>query len=126
MFPVTISHVCRAWRYTALHTPRLWRRITLGGSPAMWNHRIHRAKACTLDVQLCLRGAPSPLAYFNHTQLYMHLVAPHVHRWRSLEIRFTGYAPFLWNAALSALCGHSSAIEAHALRELVLAVQREQ
>ncbi|KAH9925388.1 uncharacterized protein BXZ73DRAFT_91115 [Epithele typhae] len=103
MFPVTVSHVCRAWRYVALHTPRLWRRITLdSGSLAMWAQRIHRAKACTLDVQLAPQVALAPLPYFNHVQLCMHTVAPHVHRWRSLEVRFRGYAPFLWNAALSA------------------------
>ena len=120
MFPVTVSHVCRAWRYTALHTPRLWRRVTFEGSLAMWRHRMRRAKACTLDVEYCPRGAPSHLAYFNRTQLCMHLAAPQVHRWRSLEIRFGGYAPFLWNAALSAFCGHSPSMEAHALRELIL------
>ena len=120
MFPVTVSHVCRAWRYTALHTPRLWRRITFDGNLGMWQHRIRRAKACTLDVQLCPRSAASHLAYYNHAQLCMHLIAPHIHRWRSLEIRFGGYAPFLWNAALSAFCGHSPSVEASALRELVL------
>ncbi|KAI0755310.1 hypothetical protein C8Q80DRAFT_1095613 [Daedaleopsis nitida] len=120
MFPVTVSHVCRAWRYTALHTPRLWRRINLDGNLAMWSSRIRRAKACTLDVQLCPRSSMSHLAFYNHVQLCMHLVAPQVHRWRSLEVRFTGYAPFLWNAALSACCGHSPSIEALALRELTL------
>ncbi|RDX50216.1 hypothetical protein OH76DRAFT_1402677 [Lentinus brumalis] len=120
MFPITVSHVCRAWRYTALHTPTLWRRITLDGSLSMWSHRMCRAKACTLDIRLCPRSAMSHLAYYNHVQLCMHLVVPQIHRWRSLEVRFTGYAPFLWNAALSACCGHSPSIEAPALRELTL------
>ncbi|KAI1794799.1 hypothetical protein LXA43DRAFT_883031 [Ganoderma leucocontextum] len=121
MFPVTVSHVCRAWRYAALHTPTLWRRIILDtGSLLMWSHRIRRAKACALDVQLCPKGAASHLAYYNHVQLCTHVAIPHIHRWRSLEVRFNGYAPFLWNAALSACCGHSPAIEAPALRELTL------
>ena len=121
MFPVTVSHVCKAWRYVAVHTPTLWRRITLDtGGLLMWNQRIRRAKACTLDIQLCPRGATSHLAYYNHVQLCMHVALPHIHRWRSLEVRFNGYAPFLWNAALSACCGHSPAVEAPALRELTL------
>ncbi|TBU42894.1 hypothetical protein BD309DRAFT_865424 [Dichomitus squalens] len=121
MFPVTVSHVCRAWRYAALHTPTLWRRITLdAGSLLMWNYRIHRAKACTLDIQLCPQSAMSHLGYYNHVQLCMHVAIPYIHRWRSLEVRFNGYAPFLWNAALSACCGHSPTVEAPALRELTL------
>ncbi|KAI0780698.1 hypothetical protein BD413DRAFT_464159 [Trametes elegans] len=120
MFPVIVSHVCRAWRYVALHTPALWRRITLDGSLKMWNTRVHRAKACTLDIQLAPLVAMSHLAYYNYVQLCTHVVLPYIHRWRSLEVRFVGYAPFLWNAALSGCCGHSSAIEAPALRELTL------
>ncbi|KAH9851603.1 hypothetical protein C2E23DRAFT_860494 [Lenzites betulinus] len=120
MFPVVVSHVCRAWRYIALHTPALWRRITLNGSLTMWSQRIPRAKACTLDIQLAPLVAMSHLAYFNYVQLCMHVVLPYIHRWRSLEVRFVGYAPFLWNAALSGCCGHSSAIEALALRDLTL------
>ncbi|KAI0712645.1 hypothetical protein C8Q76DRAFT_797480 [Earliella scabrosa] len=120
MFPVTVSHVCKAWRHIALHTPSLWRRISLDGSLSMWSHRMRRAKACTLDVQLSPRSAMSHLAYYNHVQLCMHLAVPQIHRWRSLEVRFAGYAPFLWNAALSACCGHSPALEAPALRELTL------
>ncbi|KAI0632068.1 hypothetical protein C8Q77DRAFT_1060642 [Trametes polyzona] len=120
MFPVTVSHVCRAWRYIALHTPRLWRRITLDSNLTMWGQRIQHAKACNLDVQLVPLGAMSHLAYYNYVQLCMHVVLPYIHRWRSLEVRFVGYAPFLWNAALSGCCGHSSAIEAPQLRDLVL------
>ncbi|KAI8978851.1 hypothetical protein BD414DRAFT_538760 [Trametes punicea] len=120
MFPVIVSHVCRAWRYVALHTPALWRRITLDGSLTMWSQRIQRAKACTLDIQLSPLVPMSHLAYFNYVQLCMHVVLPYIQRWRSLEVRFVGYAPFLWNAALSGCCGHSSTIEAPQLRELTL------
>ncbi|KAH9890075.1 hypothetical protein C8Q73DRAFT_149870 [Cubamyces lactineus] len=121
MFPVIVSHVCRAWRYIALHTPALWRRVAFReGGLAMWGQRIHRAKACPLDIQLTPYVAMSHLAYYNYVQLCMHVVLPYIHRWRSLEVRFVGYAPFLWNAALSGCCGHSSTIEAPALRELTL------
>ncbi|KAI9057478.1 hypothetical protein FKP32DRAFT_1615305 [Trametes sanguinea] len=120
MFPVIVSHVCRAWRYVALHTPALWRRITLDGSLTMWGQRIQRSKACTLDIQLTPLVAMSHLAYYNYVQLCMHVVLPYIHRWRSLEVRFVGYAPFLWNAALSGCCGHSSTIEAPQLRDLTL------
>lgn len=47
-------------------------------------------------------------------------VMPYISRWRSLDIRFEGYAPFLWTAALSACCIRSVAMHADALRELVL------
>ncbi|KAI0647698.1 hypothetical protein C8Q79DRAFT_1008110 [Trametes meyenii] len=120
MFPIVVSHVCRAWRYIALHTPSLWRRVVLDTRLAMWGQRIHRAKAVPLDIQLAPHMAMAHLAYYNYVQLCMHAVLPYIHRWRSLEVRFVGYAPFLWNAALSGCCGHSSSIEALALRDLIL------
>jgi len=53
-------------------------------------------------------------------QWYMHLVLPSIHRWRSLHISFAEYAPFLWNAALSACCETGSRVHAPLIEELSL------
>lgn len=139
MFPVTVSHVCRAWRALALHTPSLWRHVMLDARLDMWAERIRRAKACTLDISLYLRAPPAlhVLGQWNHyhqqdayprarfidardVQMYMFHVIPYISRWRTLDIRFEGYVPFLWNATLSACCVHSFAVHANALKELSL------
>ena len=126
MFPVTMSHVCRAWRELALRTPALWRRITLGPREHMWRERIRRAKSCSLDIQLLSwistkSGTPLPRYLDVHmVQWYMHLVTPHINRWRSLEISFTTYSPFLWNAALSDCCGTGRRVFAPLVRDLSL------
>ncbi|KAJ7712458.1 hypothetical protein B0H16DRAFT_1260487, partial [Mycena metata] len=109
-FAIRVSQVCRTWRSIALHTPSLWRRISLGPQQQMWRERIYRAKACSLDVQLLpwrtnRAGAIVPQRLDIHTvQLCMHLVAPFVRRWRSLTIYLSDYEPFLANAALSGCC----------------------
>jgi len=109
-FPVTVSHVSRAWRKVALRTPALWKRITLSPQERMWKERIRRAKACPLDIELLppgprggidSRGAlKDPYAI----QWHMHMALPYIARWRSLEIAFPDYAPHLWKAALSRCC----------------------
>ncbi|KAJ7729676.1 hypothetical protein DFH07DRAFT_179670 [Mycena maculata] len=126
MLPVAVSHVCRRFRAISLHTPSLWRRISLGPPERMWRERIHRAKACSLDVQLLpwrttsagrvvTQPLDAPLV-----QLYMHLVTPFIHRWRSLEIVLSGYGPFLANAALSECCFQKKKGRALLLEELTL------
>ncbi|KAJ7505513.1 hypothetical protein B0H11DRAFT_426829 [Mycena galericulata] len=126
MLPVAVSHVCRSWRSISLHTPSLWRRISLGPQQRMWRERIYRAKACCLDVQLLpWRTNRSrrivPQALDAHTvQMCMHLVLPFIHRWRSLEIVLPGYEPFLANAALSACCLHKKRAQASMLEDLTL------
>jgi len=129
-FPITVSHVCDAWRDVALHTPSLWRRIILNSNIHyrldMWRERIHRAKACSLDIELgafpSYWGKKLREASFNiHTvQWYMHLVLPSLYRWRSLHISFPHYGPFLWNAALSACCGAGPNVHASLIEELSL------
>jgi hypothetical protein len=110
MLPLTVSHVCRAWRDLALRTPSLWKGIYLDTRRDMWEERMARAKACPLDVKLLpvvitADGNPRRRIFdFNLVQWHMHWAVPHIHRWRSLEIVFLDYAPFLWNAALSLCC----------------------
>ena len=128
MLPVTVSHVCRTWRRLALRTPALWRRVTLDSRLDMWNERIRRAKACPLEVQLVPWSIhyPHPHRPRNDrrdmaaVQWYMHIVAPYIRRWRSLEIVFSDYSPYLWNAALSACCSMGKSAQAPLLEELTL------
>ncbi|GBE82980.1 predicted protein [Sparassis crispa] len=123
MLPMRVSHVCRTWRDLAQHTPALWRRISLDSRSYMWTQRILRAKACTLDIELVPPLYRATRIQYHDAQavlLCMHLIMPHISRWRSLEIRFATYAPYLWNAALSACCGHSPRLRAFALQELIL------
>lgn len=129
-FPVTVSHVCGAWRDVALHTPAVWRRITLNSNAQyglnMWRQRIYRAKACSLDIEVGTFpshwGKQPAVAHFDiHTvQWYIHLIHPFLYRWRSLRISFPHYAPFLWNAALSACCGEGPNVHAPLIEELSL------
>jgi hypothetical protein len=73
----------------------------------MWQERIHRARACSLDVLLLpwtttQSGLLRSQALNPYTvQWYMHIVLPHLSRWRSLEIVFSEYTPYLWKAALT-------------------------
>ncbi|KAK2465197.1 hypothetical protein APHAL10511_002551 [Amanita phalloides] len=126
MLPITISHVCRTWRRLALRTPALWRRVTLDSRLGMWNERIQRAKACPLEVQLVpwfihdSRRSRHDRRDMAAVQWYMHVVTPHIRRWRSLEIVFSDYSPYLWNAALSACCSTRKDVQALLLEELTL------
>ncbi|KAF8895466.1 hypothetical protein BD779DRAFT_730827 [Infundibulicybe gibba] len=115
MLPMRVSHVCATWRQVALRSPSLWRRISLDRRQVMWRERIHRARACSLDVQLrpwmtVWSGFPQHQTLDMYSiQWYMHLVTPHIHRWRSLSITFTDFGPYLWNAALSGCCSRTRA-----------------
>ncbi len=119
--PITVSHVCRQWREVALRTPSLWRRVSLSPHERLWRERIDRARACTLDVELFPwressgsdRRSQDLNAYT--VQWYMYLVLPFIYRWRSLDIVFTDYQPYLWRGALAG-CGSP----APALEELSL------
>ncbi|PBK74722.1 hypothetical protein ARMSODRAFT_1013715 [Armillaria solidipes] len=120
MFPVVVSHVCSAWRLIALRTPRMWRRIDIDFRETMWRERMRRARACSLDV--ALRLVPATGSMFmdsDSVQWRMYLVLPFVHRWRTLEMFFDHYSPFLWNAALSECCS-ASGVQAMSLEELML------
>ncbi|KAF5389277.1 hypothetical protein D9757_003429 [Collybiopsis confluens] len=117
LLPLTVSHVCRFWHVLAVHAAPLWRRIVLGSHYTVWQESICRARACTLDIEFT---SHEPLAFYE-VQRYMHLVMPHIRRWRSLRIVFTNYyQPFLWNAALSECCTRSNHTQVPELEELCL------
>ncbi|KAF8964173.1 hypothetical protein BDZ97DRAFT_914389 [Flammula alnicola] len=106
-FPITVSHVCRDWRQIALQTPSLWRCITLGPEERMWRERIRRAHACPLDIQLLpsrwtRSGIRRPQDLNPYTvNWYMQIAHPYIRQWRSLDVRFSEYSPYLWKAALA-------------------------
>ncbi|KAF9527605.1 hypothetical protein CPB83DRAFT_815421 [Crepidotus variabilis] len=108
--PMSVSHVCKQWREIALHTPAIWRRISLSPHERLWRERIHRTRAHPLDVELLpwrtVRGGFKRSQDLNAytVQWYMYLVLPFIYRWRSLEIFFTDSSPYLWRAALAG-CG---------------------
>ncbi|TFK52242.1 hypothetical protein OE88DRAFT_1734270 [Heliocybe sulcata] len=129
MFPVTLSHVCSTWRRLALSTPSLWRRIVLDHRTDMWQERIRRAKACSLDIQLSSRIyrevesgrlVRHQVLDFYNVHWYMDVANPWIHRWRTFEVIFHDYAPWLWNAALAECCTKNPFLSAPALEELVL------
>ena len=119
--PITVSHVCRHWREVALRTPSLWRRVSLSPHERLWRERIDRARTCTLDVELLpwreVKGGGRRSQDLNAytVQWYMYLVLPFIYRWRSLDLLFTDYQPYLWRGALAG-CGSP----APALEELSL------
>jgi hypothetical protein len=119
--PITVSHVCGQWREIALRSPSLWRRVSLSPHERLWRERIDRARTCTLDVELLpwrevSGGGRRPQDLNAYTvQWYMYLALPFIHRWRSLDLLFTDYQPYLWRGALAG-CGSP----APALEELSL------
>lgn len=126
MLPMAVSHVSSFWRAIALRTPEMWRRISLTPHMDMWRERVHRSKNYSLDIQV--------LPWYKHTsglsrrqnldihtvQWYMHLVVPYMHRWRSLEVQFEDYSPYLWNAALFGCCSRGNKSQAPLLEDLAL------
>ncbi|KAJ7600968.1 hypothetical protein C8J56DRAFT_813967 [Mycena floridula] len=123
MLPVYVSHVCRRWRALALETPRLWTHIWLDHRGEMWKERLQRAKACSLNMRLTDGRKHLDC---NAVQWYMYgaVSTNSVRHWRSLEISFSQYSPYLWNAALSEFCGRGSRFRAHRLEELKLVYPR--
>ncbi|KAG1745852.1 uncharacterized protein EDB91DRAFT_1245995 [Suillus paluster] len=103
LFLITVSHVCHPWRMLAVHTHTLWRRLSFGSHGLrLWKERIARAHGCSLDVTI----APSRHHFpdMGALALQLHLLAPHISRVRSFELRFLNYSPFLWNTALGPVC----------------------
>lgn len=109
--PVAVSHVCKVWRVIALHTPSLWRHISLDPRNVMWIERIRRAKACTLEIKLSpqittgRRTARRNYLNARSVENYMRLVTPYIPRWGSLHIEFQHYAPYLLSTTLATCCG---------------------
>ena len=83
----------------------------------MWRERIHRARECSLDIQLLPwtttqsdRLRPQALTPYS-VQWYMQIALPHLRRWRSLEIHFLEYKPHLWKAALASCVSPATVLQ---------------
>jgi hypothetical protein len=91
----------------------------------MWKERIKRARACSLDIELLpvkarsRRDAQHPDLDPYSIQWHMHMVLPYINRWRSLEVVFPEFAPYLWKAALSRCC-HRAGAQAPLMEDLRL------
>ncbi|EMD31425.1 hypothetical protein CERSUDRAFT_127434 [Gelatoporia subvermispora B] len=128
MAPLTVTHICRYWRYLARQTAALWRRVALDSRLRLWNYYFHLSKACTLDIELRLlshtpsrtRRRDAMLANMSTVELSMHLATRHIQRWRSLSLQLSANVPYLWNTALVACCVPDKSAHAPALRELRL------
>ncbi|KAG0704276.1 hypothetical protein DFH29DRAFT_388583 [Suillus ampliporus] len=103
LFLITVSHVCHPWRMLAIHTHTLWRRLSfVSHGLRLWKERIARARGCSLDVTITHSRHHFP--DMDALALQLHLLAPHISRVRSFELRFLSYSPFLWNTALGPVC----------------------
>ncbi|KZT39875.1 hypothetical protein SISSUDRAFT_984170, partial [Sistotremastrum suecicum HHB10207 ss-3] len=111
-FPVTISHVCRAWRSIAIGTANLWTTIQFTRLPSIhpslmdyeqqrtW---LTRSKGAPLHIHLVLNQ--SPKKEWNEEVLDRHwfsaddmdrvldLIIPEAHRWSSAHVLTDSYAP---------------------------------
>lgn len=115
-FPVTMSQVCSHWRRISIRSSRLWCYIRPDRRRYLCSRRIQRSKGFPLDIALdhppiSMTSMQTTLADV-HTR--MHSVIPAIQQWRSLSIHFTGYIPYLWNAALSELCPKLPSPTSHA------------
>jgi hypothetical protein len=88
----------------------------------MWHERIRRARGCLLDVYLHEPARKSPWPKWDHhlVQWILQPALPHLHRWRTFDVRLSTPSAFLWNAVLSPLCGDSRHVGAPTLESLVL------
>ncbi|KAJ7149559.1 hypothetical protein C8R46DRAFT_1309387 [Mycena filopes] len=80
--PVTLTHICRAWREIALATPDLWRRIqvdcALAEQAEAWIARSGSRGLC-IESRGCLRRRHLPVLV---------AVIPHRARWEYLKLHF--------------------------------------
>ena len=85
--PVELSLVCKRWRGSILNVPALWADITFNHPPPYDTQalQLHRSKASPLIITIRAyrtygMGIPATVAIIK-------LLRPHVHRFRSLEIK---------------------------------------
>jgi hypothetical protein len=95
-FSVLVSHVCQAWRQTAISTPLLWSYIYVICRDmeddelqlARIDHFLTRSGDCSLDIRIrCSNDTPDTRITF--LPFVPHLFA-HAYRWRSATIDLIG------------------------------------
>lgn len=73
----------------------------------MWLERIRRAQGCSLDIQLApfqqIRSGARRLQELNPYTVnwYMQITQPYIQQWRSLDIHFSEYSPYLWKSVMA-------------------------
>lgn len=87
-FQITISHVCRLWRYTSLANPLLWNRIKF--EPGLDARRrvgryLELSVAAPLDIYISLYDFP--IVPLTDAFEFLRLVKAETHRWRWVHLR---------------------------------------
>lgn len=90
-FQITISHVCRLWRYASLSNPLLWNRIKFEPGPDA-RRRVERylelSVSSPLDIYISLYSSPKDrLMDLSDALLFLRLVKAECHRWRWVHLR---------------------------------------
>ncbi|KAJ7469983.1 hypothetical protein B0H11DRAFT_1920311 [Mycena galericulata] len=86
--PVPASQVSSRWREVSFTYPYLWTNIRISDasqSQRLANLFIQRSGACVLDISIDLKSYWAPDCITLDTVL--HIVAPHVGRWRTIVLR---------------------------------------
>ncbi|KDQ07438.1 hypothetical protein BOTBODRAFT_192449 [Botryobasidium botryosum FD-172 SS1] len=77
--PLILLRICSRWRRIAMNTPRLWTRINaLMLSDTLTDTFLRWSKSAPIDIAF---------PQYGKRDRFMTLVAQHVHRWRSLELK---------------------------------------
>ncbi|KIP06128.1 hypothetical protein PHLGIDRAFT_470858 [Phlebiopsis gigantea 11061_1 CR5-6] len=86
---LSIMHVCKAWRNTALRIPLLWSYIVWYGIPARVEEFLHRSGDCPLTIvpsqEECPQSFYSPLRYGTSNTLNAAFIAEYAHRLREVR-----------------------------------------
>ncbi|KDQ16773.1 hypothetical protein BOTBODRAFT_172878 [Botryobasidium botryosum FD-172 SS1] len=87
---LNLSSVCHHWREIALGCPRLWTRFR-PLQRSLFDLFLERSKEAPLDIEFENHGHRSEATF----QEYLTLVYPHVHRWRTFQLRHSVNAEIL-------------------------------
>lgn len=103
-----ITRICRRWRHVAIQTAELWTTLTFCDEPPGHKQRtyLERSQGAPLDIDVAnavafVSSESRAQASFAVMATFA-LIAPHFHRWRSLEITVSDYS--LMDYALRVLC----------------------
>lgn len=106
---ITVSHVCREWRYLADANPRLWTDILVTDSPssqALLGLFLHRSNNMPIDVAFRkYREAFDE----QHCRTVARLLKPHITRLRSLSLDMLSWPSAIvlasiWDVPANSLC----------------------
>lgn len=95
---LTVTHVCRYWRTTALEAPELWTRI-LTLRRVYIAAFLERSKQMPLDIE-CFKGSSEVLAEREDeaAPTAMDMILPHAHRFRTVTLDTSFSTPFFAHA----------------------------